>query len=382
MLPNAPQSRCWLLGLLAAALVLGGCAGRTMMESPGRPERMAMKSAPAPASGFAAAADMAAPEARGGQPAAEAETTPARMIHHDGFIHLRTPRPSELVEAATGLVEASGGHVERLEGDSAVFRVPVAEFQAVFTQLLALGDVLDQSVTTEDITDAFMDVDLRLNIARATHERLVELLAKAPGEKEKIRILREIQRIRIEMETLSAQRERLLSLAAFSRITLRIEARRLDTDTGRQESISAFEWIHQLSPFNDQVARSGTPFKFHVPEGMVALERQGLWVAESANGAVMRASRHVRQPAGDTAFWLEAVHLRLGPDYAEARVMDVGAFKVLRLEDRSETPYIYLVGFHVTPARTLEMVEVYFPTSDLEKRYLATVLASIDGGAR
>lgn len=378
---TAPPHRPWLPGLLAAALVLGGCAGQVVMDDAGRPERMAMKSAPAQAPGFAAA-DMAAPLARGVLVAPEAEATPARMIHHDGFIHLRVPRPDALLDEATRLVEESGGHVERLEGETIVFRVLVADFQAVFKQLRALGDVLEQSVTTEDITEAFMDVDLRLNIARATHQRLVALLAKAPGEKEKIRILKEIQRIRIEMETLSAQRERLLSLATFSRITLRIEARRRDPDTGRQESITAFEWIHQLSPFNAQVAGSGRPLEFHVPAGMVALERKGLWVAESANGVVMRASRHARQPAGDTAFWLEAVRLRLGPDYAEARVMDVGAFTVLRLEDRSETPYIYLVGFHVTPARTIEMVEVYYPTLEHERRYQESILASIGGGAR
>jgi hypothetical protein len=237
-------------------------------------------------------------------------------------------------------------------------------------------------VTAEDITDAFMDVDLRLKIARATHQRLVELLAKAREEKEKIRILREIQRIRTEIETLSAQRDRLLSMARFSRITLLIEARKLDGSTSRQESIAAFEWISRLSPFDDQVARSGRPLKFDVPEGMVGLDRKGLWAAESADGAVMRASRHDLQPVGDSDFWMEAVRLRLGPEYADARVVEKGDFKLLRLEDRSEKPYIYLVGLHVNGSKALEVVEVYYPTSAHENRYSKQVFTSIARGAQ
>jgi len=377
------RTRRGLPHLLACALVLAGCAaGRPAMDAAGRTERMAMKAAPAPAPAMAAAADLAASEARGASPPAEAQTPQARMVHHDGFIHLRAPRPEAVVDAATRLVEAAGGRVEALEGELAVFRVPVAGFQTVFEELLALGEVLDQSVTSEDITDAYVDVDLRLKVAQATHARLVELLAKAAGEKEKIRILREIQRVRIQIETLTAQRERLLSLAAFSRITLRVEARRLGAGAGEAEPVAAFEWIHRLSPFDDRVAASGRPLAFRVPEGMVALEQKGLWSAESADGAVLRASRHTRQPAGDTAFWLEAVRLRLAPGYAGTRVLEAGAFRVLRFEDRSANPYVYLVGLQATPAGGLDLVEVFFPTPEHEQRYRETVLASIGGGAR
>jgi hypothetical protein len=353
-----------------------------MMEGADYGEGYARKPSPAPVGGFLAEAYLEDASEPGALPVAKDAAPSERMIHYDGFIHLRSPRPAGLVDEATGIVEAVGGYVERLEGETAVFRVPVASFQTVFDQLLKLGDVLEQAVTSEDITDAFMDADLRLKIARATHQRLVELLARAKVEKEKIRILREIQRIRIEIETLGAQRERLLSMARFSRITLRIEARKLATDAGKPESIAAFEWIRQLSPFAEGVARGGKPLKFSVPEGLVALDKNGLWVAESADGALIRASRHDRQPVGDTEFWLEAVRLRLASDYADARVVEKGEFKLLRLEDRSETPYIYLVGLHVNRSQVLEVVEIYYPTPAHENRYGEQVFAAIAGGAR
>jgi hypothetical protein len=364
-------------------LLFCGCATKSSFDFAGQGGADYETAASSPASVMR---EMAAPKSIAGKasgpvlPKSPEEAKPERMIHHDGYIRLRTPRPGELVDKATKAVEAVGGYVERLEGGSAVFRVPVAEFQPVFDQILGLGEVLDQSITTEDITDAFMDVDLRLKIARSTFERLTELLAKAKGEKEKIRILREIQRIRTEIETLAAQKELLVAKANFSTITLQIEARSLKR-VGAVENIAAFRWIHDLSPFDDLVARGGRPLELDVPEGMVALEGKKVWVAEGADGAFMRASRHELQPAGDTDFWLQAVRRRLGPDYGDVTVVEKGDFKLLRLEDRSETPYIYLVGLHVDRSHELQVVEIYYPAPAQEKRYREQVFASVAGGA-
>jgi len=62
--------------------------------------------------------------------------------------------------------------------------------------------------------------------------------------------------------------------------------------------------------------------------------------------------------------------------------VEKGEFKLLRLEDRSETPYIYLVGLRVNRSQVLEMVEVYYPTPAHENRYGEQVFAVIAGGAR
>jgi hypothetical protein len=373
-----------LLVVLCMVLLLScGCAKKTTFDFAGQGGTNYETAASPPASDMA---ETAAPEtdlemdSKPVFPKSTAEARFERMIHHDGYIRLRTPRPGELVDKATEVVEAVGGYVERLDGGSAVFRVPVAEFQSVFEQILGLGEVLDQSITTEDITDAFMDVDLRLKIARSTLERLTELLAKAKGEKEKIRILQEIQRIRTEIETLAAQKELLIAKANFSTINLHIEARSLKR-VGAVENIAAFQWIHDLSPFDDLVARRGRSLELDVPEGMVALEGKKVWVAEGADGAFMRASRHELQPVGDTDFWLQAVRQRLEPDYGDVTIVEKGDFKLLRLEDRSETPYIYLVGLRVDRSHNLQVVEIYYPAPAQEKRYQEQVFASVAGGA-
>ncbi len=379
---NVLRDRKGLIWPVVILLLLCGCAKKAWMDQQIQAEPMAEQAAPSPSMALSKASPAVAPEPSADLLAPATEPARERMVHHDGFISLRTPRPMALVDEATRIVESRGGYVERLDGETAVFRVPLETFRRVFDQLMGLGDVMDHSITTEDITDAFMDVDLRLTIARRTRQRLADLLARAKSEKEKVKILREIQRVSIQIETLSAQKERLLSMARYSRITLHIETRRLARGDARHEEIDAFQWIRRLWPFDDQVARSGKPLALKVPDRMVALEEKGLWVAESADGAFVRASVHKLQPEGDTAFWLEAVRLRLSADYADARILDVGPLKVLRLEKRSASPFVYLVGLRVDHRQALEVVEVYFPTPAHETRYKAAVFSAIAGGAR
>ena len=73
-------------------------------------------------------------------------------------------------------------------------------FQGVFDKILTLGQVLDKSITAQDITDSYNDVELRLKIAQATGRRLMVLLEKAETEKEKLKLLQEIQRINEKIE--------------------------------------------------------------------------------------------------------------------------------------------------------------------------------------
>jgi hypothetical protein len=135
----------------------------------------------------------AAPEAAEPEPDAAPAQQAARMVHYNGYVLLRATRPEEVVAEAVAMAEAMGGYVERRTLSSATLRVPVVEFKAAFDGLAELGDVLDKSMTAQDVTEAFTSVALRLKTARETRARLQELLARAVDEAEKLALLQEIQ---------------------------------------------------------------------------------------------------------------------------------------------------------------------------------------------
>ncbi len=64
---------------------------------------------------------------------------------------------------------------------SIIVRVPAAAYEPALADLRALGTVASESMTTEDVTKAYYDLETRLEVKRKTAERLRELLATHAG---------------------------------------------------------------------------------------------------------------------------------------------------------------------------------------------------------
>lgn len=308
-----------------------------------------------------------------GQPA------PARMVHYDGFARLRVTRVEEGVDQVRAVAEGLGGHVERVGGSSITVRVPVASFRAAFDQVLGLGEVLDKSLTAQDVTDAFTAVDLRLKTAEATRARLQALLARAEEEQEKLQLIKQIQRLTEEIDRLQAQVRTLSALAELSRISVELVPREALAWQGPEAETAELAWIRQLSPLRTDAPLDERDLELPVPDGMVRLDDKGPFVAESPDGARIWAWRVENPTEGDAAFWLAAVQQRLARDFASATAEPVGGWQALRLVDRADPPYTWLVGVRVE-GKWLHVVQVFLPSPESAQRHDAAIRAALAGG--
>ena len=118
--------------------------------------------------------------------------------------------------------------------------------------------------------------------------------------------------------------------------------------------------------------------KLTVPKGMVRLVLRGSVVAESPDGSVLRSGKLRNEPRGSAQLWIEAVRLRLAPEFEDATVETVGAYEVLRMVG-IEDGYRYLVALRVQ-GRRLHLVEAYFPSADHEARQSDAVRAVLAAG--
>jgi len=313
---------------------------------------------------------------------AEAPDLPARkrMVHYNGMLKLRVTRPTEALQQATEIGEASGGYVEALTATTVTLRVPVEKFRAVFAELTHIGDVVERSMTAHDVTDAYFATELRTKTLKASRDRLIALLGRAKTAREKLRLLSEIKRLTEQIDQLEMQLNTIASLASMSRLTVEVQPKQVTVDRPADEPIAAFRWIQRLSPFRRDVAQEGEKLDIDTPEGFVQLTDKEHFVAESADGAVIWSSTRKNRPTGDTAFWVEAIRTRLARAYGKAEVAPVGEMQVIRVVDPSEVAYRYGVAVQVV-GDELHLVEIYYPTPDHEARYQAAVQAVLQGGA-
>jgi hypothetical protein len=303
-----------------------------------------------------------------------------RMVHYDGWMRLRVTRVQDTLDAIAKLAEDVGGKVERMAGGSITVAVPVARFESSFATIGELGDLLDKAITATDITDQFTSTELRLRTAETTRTRLQELLARATEENEKLQLLREIARLTEQIDLLKSQVELLSTLASFSRITVEALPRQAVGQGAQRDEPWGLGWIQRLSPFRQDVVAAGKLLKLDTPEGFVALDLKKRFVAESADGAVLRTGMLLNDPVGDTEFWLEAMKQRMEPEFTAITREDWGGYAVLRMVQGEEDPYVYVVAVRAED-KWLSLVEVYYPGLAQEERYGALVREVVEGSA-
>ncbi len=307
---------------------------------------------------------------------------PVRKIHYAGYARLRVQSVEETTDALTKVALELGGFVESVTGRVVTVRVPVEQFEVAFEEVVALGELLRRSISARDVTEAFTAVDLRLETARQTRDRLVALLARAESEQEKLALIQQIQRVSEEIARLDAQLRTLDALANMSRITVELVQREAQAWRDQGAETAELAWIRELSPFEPDLVSDGRKLALPVPVGMVQLSPSRRFIAEGPDGSRIWTGRIHNDPAGDGAFWAEAIRTRIGAEFAEVEVETLGEFTLLKLTDRGDAPYTWWIAVRPRGKR-LDVVEVYFPTPKELQRFEAAVRASLanHGGA-
>jgi anti-sigma factor RsiW len=90
---------------------------------------------------------------------------------------------------------------------SATLRVPEKQLEAFLGDLRKLGHVEQETRHNQEITDQYIDLTARLSTARATEQRIIELLGTRTGKlSDVLEAERELARIRGEIESMDGQR--------------------------------------------------------------------------------------------------------------------------------------------------------------------------------
>ena len=113
-------------------------------------------------------------------------------------------------------------------------RLPAARLADALTRLRQLGQVTEDTQGSEDVTDQLVDLDARLANARATEQRLTDILKNRTGKlSDVLEVEREVSRVRLEIGQMDAQRLNTGRRVTYATITLQIdEVRKAGLESG------------------------------------------------------------------------------------------------------------------------------------------------------
>ncbi|MEN3339062.1 MAG: hypothetical protein V7647_2738 [Acidobacteriota bacterium] len=105
----------------------------------------------------------------------------------------------------------------------ATLRVPSTHLADTLDRLRQLGQVVEDTQQSEDVTDQQVDLDVRLASARTTESRLTDLLRNRTARLSDILdVERELARVRLQIERMDAERTNLGRRVSYATVTLEV----------------------------------------------------------------------------------------------------------------------------------------------------------------
>lgn len=175
-----------------------------------------------------------------------ATTRPAaRMMIYNGRLTIAVADVEVASRTAEAVAERLGGYVQKVETRAITIRVPAVKFREAVDLLGGIGPVTEKNIEAQDVTEEFIDVEIRLKNARAMLKRLEELLAKCDDVKATLEVEKELNRVRGEIERLEGRLKYLSSQIAFSTITVQWSPIRQTVTRGKRPALP-FPWLQEL----------------------------------------------------------------------------------------------------------------------------------------
>jgi hypothetical protein len=224
-----------LAAAVAAATLAPGCMRARSARDAQEPAlaRVSEAGAPAEAQGLAlasmAGAAKAADRAPGRAPGL-AGTFAALKLIRTAQVSVEVAKYEAAAAEVARVAETFGGYVaesklssgrEEHRSGSITIRVPADRFVAALAALKGVGKVRAESVSTQDVTKAYTDLETRLRVKRDTADRLRELLRTRTADlPDVLNAERELARVTEEIEQMEGERRFYDQQVAFSTITL------------------------------------------------------------------------------------------------------------------------------------------------------------------
>ncbi|MFW6287752.1 MAG: DUF4349 domain-containing protein [bacterium] len=154
-----------------------------------------------------------------------------RRIIKRANLTIETNRIEEINNRVMPLIEKYNGYISDSRNwvnyDKQKFswyqlRIPAEFFNPVLDEITSesFGDVVSRSMSGQDVTEEYMDLDIRINNLQAQEERYRELLDKAVEVSEILKIENELNRVRTEIERLQGRINYLENQINYSTITV------------------------------------------------------------------------------------------------------------------------------------------------------------------
>ena len=204
-----------------------------LAQSPGTPP----VSTPGPTGPFAPT------PAPSGSPYTADTAHEASMLAYSADFTLAVFQVDKSLASVETLARQLGGYLAQRGDAQITVRVPRPRFDEAIARLEKLGDITHRNVSAEDVTDEYVDLELRLKNARAMRDQLAALL-KGAIVKDAVEIEKELAKVTEVIEQIEGRLKVMRDKVGYSSITVSFQANA--PSPVRTNAILPFTWLDTM----------------------------------------------------------------------------------------------------------------------------------------
>lgn len=274
--------------------------------------------------------------------------TQSRIIVHTAQMSLIVVDVAGTLDRIAGIAASLGGwlvssdRVSRHTGAVAI-RVPAESLDRAFDMIEATArDVVTRAVTSEDVTDQYVDTQSRLSSLQATQTRLLGFLEQAQNVEEALEVQNELSSIQLQIEEMQGRLNYFQQVSAFSLIEVNLTVAPLDmsVDVGPDEAFRVGEPARFRATFTPPDGIDEFEFSWDFGDGSTVF---GTTTAPTPNGQRVTATVNHVYPDDHDSPYIVTVEITgrgeggiaEGTDSLLATVTEVPSIEVFAGESRT-----------------------------------------------
>jgi hypothetical protein len=156
-------------------------------------------------------------------PRVDADAKPLLIYEAALGIQVQREAFTSSLERAIDVAESLGGYLLSRSDTGVQLRVPSRSFRAALKELDKLGTVSRRSVTAQDVSEQFHDLEVRLKNLESVRNRLEQFMARTTNVTEALTVGKELENVTRQIDEIKGRLQFLRTRAAYSLISVTLE---------------------------------------------------------------------------------------------------------------------------------------------------------------
>lgn len=146
-----------------------------------------------------------------------------RKIIYNATVNLTVKNIDSANTFIANLSKAYEGYVIVIGSKRSEIRVKSTLLNNAVTELNHAGKIESKTIYGRDVTEEYFDYEIRLDNAKKSRQRYLELLQKAENVETTLKVEKELERLNGEIDTLEGKLNRMSHLTEYSTIIINLE---------------------------------------------------------------------------------------------------------------------------------------------------------------